>query len=387
MSFSFREAPRAARPYYPALTGLRALAAYMIFVLHARSPAMPPWLGSIASQFYVGVSLFFVLSGFLITTRYQGSIEFTCPWWRHYLWRRFARIFPLYLLLNGLLLFVLYGHSPAGTGTRTLALVLLSQSLLRGLSSTLKYVGIPQGWSLTVEECFYLAAPLLLGAWARWGGRGAAGFVAVTLASGLLLTYCCAGQPALHGLFGSYYHLVNFTFFGRVLEFVAGAGLARWWAGRPAAAFPRWPWRTLAGLGLAGLAVGLLAQRDSPSTFYEGLLDPAAIAVHLLLFPAGAVVLLAGLLAERSWLRTFLSTRLLGVLGRSSYAFYLLHIGVFSIWWHSSQFEGSIGWQFLALLGLALGCYYGVEQPLRRLLLRRVPPYPAAAPAAGLANR
>ncbi|MET4072808.1 peptidoglycan/LPS O-acetylase OafA/YrhL [Hymenobacter sp. UYCo722] len=222
-------------------------------------------------------------------------------WWRKYLWRRFVRIFPLYLLLHGLLLFMHYGQFPPGQGRHTLALVLLSQSLLRGLSSTLKYVGIPQGWSLTVEGCFYLAAPLLLGAWARYGSRGAASFVAVVMGSGLLLTYLCTGHPALHGFFGSYYHLINYTFFGRVLEFVIGVGLARWWAGRPAATAPRWPWRTVAGGLLMGLAIGLLVKLESPSTFYDGLLDPAAIAVHLLLFPAGAVVLLAGLLAEHSW--------------------------------------------------------------------------------------
>lgn len=381
MSSPFREAPLAARPYYPALTGLRALAAYMVFVLHARSPAMPPWLGNIASQFYVGVSLFFVLSGFVIATRYHGTVQLTYVWWRQYLWRRFARIFPLYLLLNGVLLFVLYGQFPPGQGMHTLALMLLSQSLLRGFSSTLKFVGLPQGWSLTVEECFYLAAPLLLVAWARYASRGAAGFVAVVIGSGLLLTYLCAGHPALHGFFGSYYHLINFTFFGRVLEFVVGVGLARWWALRPAPQrAPRWPWRTLGGGLLMGLAIGLLAKLDSPSTFYDGLLDPAAIAVHLLLFPAGAVVLLAGLLAERSWLRAILSTRLLGVLGRSSYAFYLLHIGFFSLWWHSSRFEGSsMLWQFLALVGLSLGCHYWVEEPLRRLLLRRGRPQHVAA--------
>ena len=387
MSSPFREAPLLARPYYPALTGVRALAAYLVFVLHARSPAMPPWLGSIASQFYVGVSLFFVLSGFVIATRYQGRVQFTSKWWRKYLWRRFVRIFPLYLLLNGLLLFMLYGQFPPGQGRHTLALVLLSQSLLRGLSSTLKYLGIPQGWSLTVEGCFYLAAPLLLGAWARYGSRGAASFVAVVMGSGLLLTYLCTGHPALHGFFGSYYHLANYTFFGRVLEFAIGVGLARWWAGRPAATAPRWPWRTVAGGLLMGLAIGLLVKLESPSTFYDGLLDPAAIAVHLLLFPAGAVVLLAGLLAEHSWLRAFLSTRLLGVLGRSSYAFYLLHIGVFSIWWHSSRFEGSsMIWQFLAVVGLSLGCYYWVEEPVRRLLLRRGRPQPVAAYAPSVAN-
>lgn len=368
MSLSTPAAPPHVRPYYPALTGLRAIAAYLIFFMHFRPAMAPAWAQSILGQLFVGVSMFFVLSGFVIATRYQGSVLFTADWWRRYLWRRVARIYPVYFLLNGAMLAHLYWPIAPGQAARSLTLIFMSQSLLRGFSSTLKFVGIPQGWSLTVEECFYLSAPVLLWAWQRWGRAGAVGFAAVVVGLGLLLTRIGAGHPALHGFFGSYFHLFNYTFFGRVLEFLMGVGLARWWAARPPHA--RWPWRTLLGVLLMSTAVGLLAAMRPPRNFYDGLLHPGAIVLNNVLFPMGATLLLAGLLAERSWLRAALATQLMQALGRSSYFFYLVHVGVFSLWWQARfGAEANTGWRFMATVAIAEIGFRFLEEPLRRWVL------------------
>jgi len=370
MSSSAPAAPAPGRPYYPALTSLRAIAAYLVFSMHFGPTEAPQWVHAVLRQMIVGVSIFFVLSGFVIATRYQGSVVFTAAWWRGYLWRRVARIYPVYFLLNGLALAALYWPLPPGGAVRGLTLVFLSQSLLRGFSSTLKFVGIPQGWSLTVEECFYFSAPVLLWAWQRWGLAGAARFVAAVTGGGLLLTLLCAGRPALHGFFGSYYHLFNFSFFGRVLEFVLGVGLARWWAARPQQPGARWPWRTGLGVLLMGTVVGLMAALHSPRTAYDGQLHPGAIVLNNVFFPMAVALLLAGLLAERSWLRSALATRLMQALGRSSYFFYLVHVGLFSVWWQR-QFGASagMGWRFLATVAVAEIGYRLLEEPLRRRVL------------------
>ena len=358
--------------YYPALTGLRALAAYLVFWFHFPPPGLPGWAGRLLGQGYVGVSLFFVLSGFVIATRYQGAVQLAWPWWRRYLGRRAARLYPAYFVLNGAALWHTYWPVPPGQGGRILALVALSQSLLRGFSRTLKYVGLPQGWSLTVEECFYLAAPLLLVAWRRRGLGGALGFGAAVLGAGLLLTALCRGQPALHGLFGSYRHLFNHTFFGRVLEFGLGVGVARWWAARPPQPAPRWlwPWRTLAGAALALAVLALLAALNSPTDWYDGKRYPAAIVLANAAFPAAVALLLAGLLAEKSALRKLLAAPLAQALGRSSYFFYLLHIGFLSQWWQTRFGTGAaLAGQFLATIVLAEIGYRGFEEPVRRWLV------------------
>lgn len=70
------------KAYFPALTGLRAIAAIMVVVLHMaqRIPRAPlPFISQIGVeymlQWHTGVVIFFVLSGFLITTRYASQIE------------------------------------------------------------------------------------------------------------------------------------------------------------------------------------------------------------------------------------------------------------------------------------------------------------------------
>lgn len=320
----------------------------------------------------MGVSLFFVLSGFVLATRYQQRVQLSGSWWRTYFWQRAARIYPSYLLLNTTVLARVYWPVAAGKLGHTLLLVFLSESLLRGFSSTLKYVGLPQAWSLTPEECFYVSLPLLLLLWQHRGIRGAAGFALATLLLGLGLTAVCQGRPALHGFFGSYYHLFNFTFFGRVLEFMLGVGLARWWGGQPSGEATGWPWRTVAGGLLIVGTIAALSSFNSPRHWYEGNEYLPSIGLNLVVFPAGAALLLAGLLAERSWLRAGLTTSLLQALGRSSYFFYLLHIGLLSIWWHDRFGWGRhTGLQFLATVLLAELGYRYFERPVHRWLLAR----------------
>ena len=130
----------------------------------------------------------------------------------------------------------------------------------------------------------------------------------------------------------------------------------------------------LGGAGVALLAVGLLYWVNSPIDFYQGPRYPAATLLNNVLFPLGAVLLLAGLLAESSWLRRLLSSQLAQALGRSSYFFYLLHVSAFSVWWHDTFGWGRhIGGQFLATVLLSWLGYRLLEEPLRHWLLARAP--------------
>jgi peptidoglycan/LPS O-acetylase OafA/YrhL len=367
----------AERPaYYPALTGIRAIAAYLVFFVHFRPAGTPEPVGRVLSAFFITLSMFFVLSGFVIASRYQGNVQLTRGWWREYFWRRVARIYPVYFVLNSSALFHVYWPWPEGKTANTLLLISLSESMLRGFSNTLKYVGLPQGWSLTPEECFYFSVPVLLVLWQRRGILGAVGFVLVTFATGVVLTLLCQGRPALHGLFGTWHHLFGFTFFGRVFEFVLGVGLARWWGGRPSGQAAGRPWLTLAGLLWMAVTVGILAWINSPQTPYDGNVYPSTIFFNIIVFPIGMTLFLAGLLAERSWVRQFLSTRLIHALGQRSFVFYLLHVGVFSIWWHDT-----FGWgrhiflQFFATIALAEIGHRFWEAPMHRWILARTVGY------------
>lgn len=364
------DCPPPPRPYYPALTGLRAVAAYLVFAAHFRSDSASDLYVRLTDRGDLGVGMFFVLSGFVIALRYQGGGPLTRGWWWRYLWRRVARIYPIFFLLNGWALWNVYWPLARATAANSLTLIFLSQSLLKGFSNTLMFVGLPQSWSLTTEECFYLSAPLVLLWQARWRWAPLA-FAALLVALGLGLTALCVGRPALHGFFGSYRALFNYLYFGRVLDFMMGLMLARWWAARPPAPAPAWPWRTTAGGALMGLAFGWLAWLNLHFDWYQGV-PFRATAITNTLFPLGVTVLLAGLLAERSWLRRALATPLMEELGRSSYFFYLFHVGVFSLWWqHHFGWGHYVGWQFLATLVISELGYRLLEEPARRWITAR----------------
>jgi peptidoglycan/LPS O-acetylase OafA/YrhL len=158
------------KPYFPALTGLRALAAWLIFFYHFNQFDREGLFGRVLDEFYVGVTLFFVLSGFLICLRYAERIQLSRQWISTYVYHRFARIYPLYLLLTSLS-FVICQLVPSydrdGLYTTShlpgkILLVSMNLTLLRSWFTHFRFTGIGAGWTLTVEEFFYLLAPFLI---------------------------------------------------------------------------------------------------------------------------------------------------------------------------------------------------------------------------------
>jgi peptidoglycan/LPS O-acetylase OafA/YrhL len=98
-----------------ALTSLRFLAALVVFLHHFSGVSygiMDNPLSSIAVEGHIGVTVFFVLSGFLITWRYLADIRAKHFDWRDYLWRRVIRIVPLYWALLLLTFWVNHGNLP-----------------------------------------------------------------------------------------------------------------------------------------------------------------------------------------------------------------------------------------------------------------------------------
>ncbi len=166
------------RKHYPELDGLRGLAILMVIFGHYRRqfPAFG-WLGGILQHVFgwgwIGVDLFFVLSGFLITgILYDAKGQEN--YFRNFYARRFLRIFPLYYsflaaLLLGLAAFgflwpASYGHSPSAHKLWSSQAWLWTYTF--NIRSALAYntviVAIGHLWSLSVEEQFYLVWPLVI---------------------------------------------------------------------------------------------------------------------------------------------------------------------------------------------------------------------------------
>ena len=298
----------------PALTGVRALAAFLVFFHHNRTKFLEVGPLLLWWELHIGVTLFFVLSGFMITWRYDRRGPPRGSYLRNYFVNRFARIYPLYFVLAALTLLLCAERSP-----RVWFLNLTIFSTMRS--------GIPQAWSLRVEECFYLSAPLIFLAWKRHPLLPL-GIAAVVLAT----MYPIATLPAAQEVIGSTRDLLLYSFPGRFFEFYVGIALAR----RVMATGPnrpekvRFPLRTFVGASGIAAAVGVLAgiHAAAPQAYMYGLWHPAGIALNNLVLPLFIATFYRGLIGERSLLQRLLSTRFADLLGKSSYAFYLIHIGI-----------------------------------------------------------
>ena len=367
--------PRAPALYYPALTGLRAVAAFAVFAFHHRhlqglgSSALGNALRVGLGELHIGVSIFFTLSGFLLTKRYAGR-QFDGAEWRRYLLHRAARIWPVYLLLVLVTFAASYSTEGRAHPGQWLAELAASLTLLKGLAEKYYLSGIAQAWSLTVEECFYLLAPLAF--WLGWRYRPGRAWPLLALGMGLLGLAAYAAGPAL----GSPLFVLKATIFGRLPEFLVGAAFA--WYG------PRLRWRGATAGGALGILLTLaLLITVQHVTQHISLDSYSGVLLNNWLLPLATGWLLHGLATEPTRLARLLSTPLGQRLGRASYCFYLLHLGVLPDalkpllrpWLPAGA---AVAVTFVLLVLAALALHHLVEQPAHRWLLARLAPRRAA---------
>ena len=170
------------RKHYPALDGLRGLAILLVLVCHYSLvlPQSDPVVSALTDLFikgWIGVNLFFVLSGFLITGILydaKGQLHY----FRHFYARRFLRIFPLYygflgLLLLGILAYkfgdpVKFSHSVIGHALLSYQPWLWSYTfnIYCAIHNSMGVL-VTQFWTLSVEEQFYMLWPVVVFAFGR----------------------------------------------------------------------------------------------------------------------------------------------------------------------------------------------------------------------------
>jgi len=351
----------------PVLTGLRFVAATLVFIFHYAHEILSrethPFAYFFIRQLNIGVSLFFVLSGFLIAYRYYDG-SFAKNELRHYFTKRVARIWPLYYLLLFAQL-VLFAFSKVGP--RDLPTVLMSATLLKGLHSNYLFTGLAQSWSLTVEEMFYLFAPVCF-CLIRFKKIFLFLQVPALIAMGFLLVWLCS-NPRFPVYFDSPYYMWTWTFFGRCFEFFVGIFIALAFKNR-SVVMPGRPVHTaLAGIVFAGL-LGLLAFVAYRTEIEKTQHEVARTLLFNFLLPASIGWLFYGLISEASILRRILSTEPLLLLGKSSYAFYLLHVGMIAevIFFHvvSNMLVFYITMQLLSV-----AAYKWFEKPVYFFILRK----------------
>ena len=343
---------KASLRYYPSLTGVRAVAAAMIFLHHIvqpGNPSLPQWFIAVCRELHTGVPLFFVLSGFLIHQRYSGVFYRSFTGFLPYFRARFARIYPLFLVLTLIQLFYLSYRFHLSLPA-FLESLFWNLSLLKGFSPDYLFSVLPQTWSLTVECSFYLLAPLILFDFQK-------NFWFLLLISLIMLTGSVVIPLSCRS--GDFF-AAAFTFAGRSFEFFVGCVLSEFVMKRSDKPVSGWPFFTISGLGGIGLCIVFLiffqeSDRAGDELIYGRLLNN-------LILPVFAAIFFWGLIIERSLGSILLSSRPFLFAGKISYAFFLVHAGLFQLL--ISQITGSnLILQYILLNGLAAILYYSIELP------------------------
>jgi len=345
------------KTYFPALTGIRAIAAYMVFIYHYfpfnYSNLKGTFLADFFNEFHTGVTVFFVLSGFLITHQYYNRSDFN---FLSYLKKRFFRIFPLYFILTTIT-FVYIAFYKTHAILVFLKMYLLNITLLRGFFENYYLSGIAQGWSLTVEEQFYLIAPLLF-VLIKKNKNNILFFSVVFVVAGFLLVYLCKDLN-WYGFMNHYFFMMNFTFFGRVFEFSAGIALALLVKNNNDNFQTKYA--TLFGAFFSLVCIFALPFFKSETG--NGKSHYAGVIINNLVLPIfGIAPLLWGLIYEKTFFSSILSGKIFSLLGKSSYAFYLIHLGVFVTFFNFFYSNYILLFVFLNLIAIML--YLKVEKPL-----------------------
>ena len=384
----------APRPRLPALTSLRFFAALHVVFFHFlafKIVSSEGWLGQISSIGYVGVSFFFVLSGFILVYTYAGRDTQARDFWR----ARFARIYPAFafsLLLTGPFFFfaTLMLNVPffAWFSTHLKLVVLLVPFLLQAWVPLAALAWNSVAWSLSDEAFFYLLFPFLKKRFLRISLPGLSGLALACWAVSLAMswTYVLRNPDHLQDIDADvlnafWLNAVKFHPFARLPEFLLGMACGAMFVKFRRTAGPRGDGKLALSLVLAGLAIAATVAHFSARI-------PYAVLHTSLLAPAFAAIIFGFALQPR-W-GALLNWKPLVFLGDASYSLYLLHsffLGPFFFTQTGLSRHRGMGWYFLYFV-LALGIsglvYRFIEEPSRRKL-RGSPSRPALAGSTAVA--
>ncbi|WP_307484504.1 acyltransferase family protein [Microbacterium trichothecenolyticum] len=355
----------------PSLTGLRWATAMLIFGHHLMAvnyfggTAGDVW-GFLFEAGKTGVTLFFILSGFVLAWGFKPQQSARSFWWH-----RIARIYPLHLVGVGLALLAAATLVPE-IRSNGAAPVVANVLLVNGWVPDWWQAGNPASWSLVCEAFFYLTFPFLIRPLARASNRALVIVVVASLALAALAPQIAAVSPVPMSAAS--------TPLLRLPEFVLGVALAllmksgAWMPMRLRFALP---------LAVAGYALS-----EAPT------LPGTEVHVGLAATVGGFALLVAALAnADARGRSTFLARPLWQELGRVSFAFYLVHLLVIASV-SSSWPDGhpQLPWPravplALAAFGIALALAWvlhkAVEIPAQRWLLRYERSRARVRPAAG----
>jgi peptidoglycan/LPS O-acetylase OafA/YrhL len=361
--------PTARLPTILPLTGLRAFAASWVVLYHFRDDikrlmprSEPAW--PFLDAGYVGVDIFFILSGFIITYTYLGQFgSIRARGYGRFLWLRLARIYPVHLFTLAIFAsIVVPGHVQDVRPGDILDVVRLEDFrrqivLLHAWGTTGNHAWNYPAWSISAEWLAYLVFPVAALGLARVVRPGAAwAGVAAALAFNLA-TFLAIDAAGMTG------DIIWVRILG---EFGAGCFLFLLWRDRRAGLVP---WRVVTPALVFASIVATMA--------FEAAFGEIAPVLAAPLY--GFAIL--GLAHQQDRAAWFMALRPLVYLGEASYSLYMTHAIVQRFTWEyvpSGDFTGEnpairllvLAGYAVLLLGAAVLTYELVEQPARNLMRR-----------------
>lgn len=324
---------------YPAADGIRGLACLLVLCTHLPGFFLPDYGKYVTGTGKYGVWLFFVLSAFLLTSRFKATGFGPAALWR-YAVGRVLRILPLFAL-------TLCIYHSAGV------LVPTREDLWLALTFQ---AGYGHFWTIPVEFCYYALLPAVaaLQLWAR-RTAGIPGVAGLTLAVAVLQQLVWPWWQTPENDIHLRWYLPCFLLGGAAAVIITGPD---------ARVRPRWP--TAVGLAVF-LVLFLLSPGPRHALFhapFDGWLQNKFVFISVL----WSVFLLA-LANGGGLLGRLLETRFFRALGAWSYSVYLIH---WLVYVKLSQLPGGHGVGMAVMAAVAaMACgavlYYAVERPLERL--------------------
>lgn len=325
--------------YNPALDGLRGVAIVLVLLSHAHVPLF--------DGAFLGVDLFFVLSGFLITSllliehQAQGRLQY----WRFYR-RRFFRLMPALALFLAAYCLVAPLLWPGLDDVYQDALVSILYLADYGIAFFDSPGTLLHMWSLSVEEHFYLIWPPLLVLLLRWAKPGA---VWRPLALLYVLSWL---WRILWVVQGQHFYEIFFRFDTRASGLLAGALLAALMVEKP----------DFIGWLRARMPYAMWLPLAMPLLMELGWDNQGAMVWGISLVEVAAVVVLVAVQQRAGLVYEMLSAPALVRLGTLSYGIYLWHYPVVR------YLRADHAWPVVVLLGLVISTalaalsFYTVER-------------------------
>jgi peptidoglycan/LPS O-acetylase OafA/YrhL len=377
---------------FPLMDSLRAIAVIAVVLTHSSYFVQQTGTSTLVHlRFDMGVTIFFVISGFLIYrpwvhARLRGEPS---PLVRVYAWRRLLRIVPAYWVALTVVTLAI-----GLTGLFTWSGAAVYYGFLQVYFPSRVAGGLTQAWSLCIEVGFYILVPLYALAMARLrGATPAARLRQELIGAGALFAFSAAFKVAavLAGTLDKssvsnlqVYPVAQLDFFviGMVL-----AALSAWYQDRdelpgPLRLVDRRPWLpwlvAAAAFALVSYGIGVTGSLSEHFTGAQYLMR------HYLYALTAAALVLPAMFGDftRGWVRRVLANRVLLYVGLISYGIFLYHFAVLTQldrWGFGGVVEGRWAplWVVAALAGsvlLATLSYYVIERPF--LDLKRLVPDP-----------